>query len=224
MGKIRVLPPELVNQIAAGEVIERPASIVKELVENALDAGARRIEVALEEGGRRLVRVADDGEGIEPEDLPLAHASHATSKLGADPDGAEGRGVEALFGVRTLGFRGEALASLAAVAEVRIVSRARSAGPGAEGAEIEAAGGAVLRPRPCAAAFGTTVEVRNLFGNVPARRKFLREAGTELRACIEAVTRLAVFAPAVDFVVSHEGRRAVEAVADALTPTPSRGE
>src|SRR4051812_16978382 len=162
MGVIRKLPPELVNQIAAGEVIERPASVVKELVENALDAGARRVEVALEDGGKRLVRVVDDGRGIAADDLRLAVESHATSKLGS---------LEDLFTVRTLGFRGEALASMGSVAELRIASRpADQAGDPArrgssDGSEIRVRGGSVDDVRPCGCAPGTTVEVRDLFFN-----------------------------------------------------------
>jgi DNA mismatch repair protein MutL len=191
MGLIRKLPPELMNQIAAGEVIERPASVVKELVENALDAGARSIEIALEDGGRRLVRVADDGAGIAAEDLPLAVESHATSKLAC---------VEDLFSVKTLGFRGEALASMGSVAELRVASRREDA---AEGAEIRVRGGAVEPVRPAARGRGTTVEVRDLFFNTPARRKFLRDTAGELRAALEALTRLALGAPAVAFRLTH---------------------
>lgn len=192
MGTIRKLPPELVNQIAAGEVIERPASVVKELVENALDAGARRIEVTLEDGGRGLVRVVDDGSGIAPEDLPLAVESHATSKLARADD---------LFHVRTLGFRGEALASMGAVADLRVASR---------GAEIRVRGGEAGEVRPAGVAPGTTVEVRDLFFNVPARRKFLRDGPGELRPAIEALTRLALGAPGVAFRMVHERRLVLE--------------
>lgn len=194
MASIRKLAPELVNQIAAGEVIERPASVVKELVENAIDAGARRVEVALEDGGKRLVRVADDGCGIAAEELLLAVESHATSKLAAAED---------LFCVRTLGFRGEALASMGSVADLRIASRLRA--EGAEGAEIRVRGGAAEAVRPAGVAPGTTVEVRDLFFNTPARRKFLREGAGELRPAIEALQRLALGAPGVGFRLVHRG-------------------
>src|SRR5262245_4958002 len=149
MGAIRLLPPDVVNKIAAGEVIERPASVVKELVENALDAGATRVRVDVEEGGRRGILVTDDGAGMAPDDLPLAFAPHATSKLAVADD---------LFRVRTFGFRGEALASIGAVARARIVSRPRGA---AEGAEVTMEGGALGAVAPAAHAGGTTVDVRN---------------------------------------------------------------
>jgi len=192
--RIRRLPPDVVNQIAAGEVIERPASVVKELVENAIDAEASRIEVALEEGGRRLIRVSDDGVGMGADDLPLAFASHATSKLAT---------AEELAEVATLGFRGEALASIAAIARCRLVSRERGSD---SGMEIRCEGGAVGDPRACGAPEGTLVEVRDLFYNVPARRKFLRSTPTELRHCVEAVTRLALPHPALSLRLSHDGR------------------
>jgi len=192
MPRIQRLDPALVNQIAAGEVIERPGSVVKELVENALDAGATRIDIALEEGGVRLIRVTDNGGGIERDDLPLATASHATSKL---------RNAEDLFRIGTMGFRGEALASIASVSRLTIRSRV----PGSDEAyAIEGAG----EPQPCAAPIGTTVEVRNLFYNVPARRKFLRQAPTELSHVTEQLARLALAHPAVGFSLSHNGRMA----------------
>jgi len=207
MGVIRKLSQDLVNQIAAGEVIERPASAMKELVENAVDAGARRVEVQLEDGGRRLIRVVDDGKGIAWDDLPLAVASHATSKLGSLDD---------LFRVATLGFRGEALASIGSIAELRVASRPE----GADGSEIEVRGGAASEIRPAGAARGTTVEVRNLFFNTPARRKFLKEAGGELRACIESLQRIALAVPGVAFRLSHEGKLCLEttAIPEALPP------
>ncbi|GIW71998.1 MAG: DNA mismatch repair protein MutL [Planctomycetota bacterium] len=199
MAPIRRLPPELVDQIAAGEVIERPASALKELVENALDAGARRIEVQLEDGGRRLVRVLDDGSGIPAAELELAVSSHATSKLA---------GLEDLFRIRSLGFRGEALASMASVAELRLASRPPGA---AEGAEIRVVGGRMEPVRPAALAPGTVVEVRHLFFNTPARRKFLGTAAGEARACAQALVRLALSAPAVGFRLEHQGRLLLEA-------------
>ncbi|HZN10646.1 MAG TPA: DNA mismatch repair endonuclease MutL, partial [Blastocatellia bacterium] len=158
MSKIRVLPDSLANKIAAGEVVERPASIVKELIENAIDAGASRVEVAIESGGRRLIRVADDGEGMSRDDALLAFERHATSKL---------KSAEDLEAITTLGFRGEALASIASVTKVRL--RTQTAADIA-GTEIEIAGGRMLAVRDAAFARGTELEIRDLFFNVPARR------------------------------------------------------
>src|SRR6185436_5114534 len=165
---IRVLPEQLIHQIAAGEVVERPASVIKELVENSLDAGARRIEIDVEAGGVALCRVRDDGAGIARDELALALAHHATSKIGR---------IEDLESVRSLGFRGEALPSIASVSRVRLISRAA----GAEaGYAVTAADGVLAGPAPAPHPQGTTVEVRELFFNVPARRKFLRAERTEL--------------------------------------------
>jgi len=202
---IRILPTLLVNKIAAGEVVERPASVVKELVENALDAGATRIEIAVEDGGRGLISVADDGAGMDAEDLKLAFLPHATSKIADEDD---------LWNIQTLGFRGEALAAIASVSQAHIRACRRDAAQ-AGGYEIEAAGPAVAAVRPCAAPPGATVSVRNLFFNTPARRKFLRSAGTELGHVSEALARLALPHPQVAFRLTHNGRaiqslRAVE--------------
>src|SRR5579871_6568947 len=164
---IRVLSGELVDQIAAGEVIERPASLIKELVENALDAHATRIEIDIERGGVGLVRVRDDGQGIPAPELPVALMRHATSKIAS---------LEDLESVATLGFRGEALPSIGSVARLRITSRAAGA---AQAAEISCEGGAVSQVRPAALPAGTVVEVRDLFYNVPARRKFVKSDATE---------------------------------------------
>jgi DNA mismatch repair protein MutL len=194
MSRIKKLDPSIVNKIAAGEVIERPASVVKELIENALDGGARRIDVALEEGGAKLIRVSDDGCGMPPEDLPLAVAPHATSKIST---------VDDLFHIRSLGFRGEALASIAAVSHLRLCSR--PAGQ-IEGHELSCVDGESTPPKPCPAAPGTSVEVRHLFGNVPARRKFLRQPATEVSHVTEQMTRLALAHPDVKFSLSHNGR------------------
>ncbi len=181
--RIRQLDEAAVNRIAAGEVIERPASAVKELVENALDAGARRITCDIASGGKTLIRVTDDGAGIAADDLPLALSRHATSKI----DGSD------LLDIRSFGFRGEALASLAGVARLSIVTRT---GDG-DGAEIRAEGG-LLRPvRPAAATAGTTVEVRDLFFATPARLKFLRTDRAETQAISDMVRRLAMAAPGV---------------------------
>ncbi len=194
MAPIRILAGDVVNKIAAGEVVERPASVVKELVENALDAGATEVRVDAEEGGRKLVRVSDNGAGMGPEDLPLAFAAHATSKLSSAED---------LFRISTFGFRGEALASIGSVARVRIVSRA----PGGEGAEITAEDGALSPARPAAAAPGTVVEVRSLFHNVPVRRKFLRSIEVETEHIVEAFARFAVARPEVRFDLFVDGER-----------------
>jgi len=194
MRSIQILPPSLVNKIAAGEVIERPASVVKELVENALDAGAARVEITLEDGGKKLIRVVDDGQGIRPEDVPLAVAAHATSKLRDEQD---------LYRIATLGFRGEALASIGSVAHLRLASRCRDADAGCE---ITVIGQQTSAPRPIAHPPGTTVEVRNLFFNVPARRKFLRTTSTELAHITEQLARVAIAHPGVAFQLTHEGR------------------
>jgi len=197
--RIYTLPNHVVNKIAAGEVIERPASVVKELVENSVDAGARRIEVELDQGGAELIRVVDDGHGIEPEDLPLALASHATSKL---------RDAEDLFRVATLGFRGEALASIAGVA--RVVVQSRAVGFDA-GAELSSDGGALSAVRAWNGPVGTRIEVRQLFYNTPVRRKFLKAPATEIGHVNEAMTRLALARPDLHLVLRHNGRRVMEA-------------
>ena len=177
---IRVLPSELVDQIAAGEVIERPASVVKELVENSLDAGARRIDIDVERGGIGLVRVRDDGRGIPANELPLAISRHATSKIAS---------LEDLEAVPTLGFRGEALPSIGSVARLRLVSHPPDAG---HASEINVDGGAVAEVRPAAHPTGTTIEVRDLFFNVPARRKFVRSDATEVGHIARLAERLAL--------------------------------
>ncbi len=194
MPVIRVLPPELINQIAAGEVIERPSSVVKELVENSLDAGATRVEVDIELGGARLIRVRDDGAGIALDELPLAVASHATSKIGSFAD---------LEHVASMGFRGEALASVASVSRFAMTSRVR----GQEAAfRIEVDGGKVQAARPAQHPGGTSVEVRDLFYNVPARRKFMRAERTEFAHIDDLLKSLALARDDVEFRLSHNGK------------------
>jgi DNA mismatch repair protein MutL len=195
---IRLLPPDLVNQIAAGEVVERPASVVKELVENALDAGASRVTVDLEGGGADLIRVSDDGSGIAPEDLLLAVTAHATSKIASFDD---------LEAVASFGFRGEALASIGSVAQLRITSRRAVDG---HAHSIEVDGGQVTGPRPAAGAAGTVVEVRTLFRNVPARRKFLRSQAAETGRVHDAIDAIALGAPGIGFRLTSDGRPLVD--------------
>jgi DNA mismatch repair protein MutL len=205
--KIQQLPPSLVNRIAAGEVIERPASVVKELVENALDAGASEIIVEVVDGGRELIRVIDNGGGIPVEDLSLAFASHATSKLLTDDD---------LFQISTKGFRGEALASIGSVSHAKINSRVAEA-RGDCAYEVHNRGGAIGDAQAASGNIGTTVEVRNLFFNVPARRKFLKGTQTEFGHISEMVLRLALPHPHVAFKLLHNNRDVLDlpATADA---------
>jgi DNA mismatch repair protein MutL len=198
---IRVLSGALVDQIAAGEVIERPASVVKELIENSLDAGATRIEIDIERGGVGLIRVRDDGGGIDAQELPLALARHATSKIASFDD---------LEAVTTLGFRGEALPSIGSVSRLRLTSRARGA---SQAAEILVEGGAAAAVRPAAHPLGTTIEARELFFNVPARRKFVRSDATELAHIARLVERLVLSRFDVSFRLRHGERVLLEAPA-----------
>jgi DNA mismatch repair protein MutL len=191
---IKKLPPAVVNQIAAGEVVERPSSVVKELVENSLDAGAQRIRIEIRGGGAEQILVVDDGEGFAKEDLPLAFASHATSKLSSVAD---------LDHIGSLGFRGEALASIGAVSRASIQSRRGGAG---EGWEIRCDGGAETPPAPCGCPQGTRVEVRDLFFNLPARRRFLKSAHAERARIQELVAELALARLDVDFTLIADGR------------------
>ncbi|GAA4424408.1 DNA mismatch repair endonuclease MutL [Bremerella cremea] len=196
MPKIQQLSASVVNKIAAGEVIERPASAVKELMENSLDAGARRVDVTIEHGGTELIRIADDGCGISPEDMPLAIASHATSKIGS---------AEELFHVRTLGFRGEALASISEVSHFLLRSRPHDQDCGSE---MLVHGGNVQEAQPCGCPPGTILEIRNLFYNTPVRKKFLKTTQTEFGHISEAFTRIALAHPQVHFTLKH-GQRMV---------------
>ena len=196
MARIHLLDARLANQIAAGEVVERPASVVKELIENALDAGARAIDVQVEQGGIAGLRIRDDGDGITKDDLPLALARHATSKI---------HHLDDLEAVATLGFRGEALASIASVSRLTMTSSQEEDGLGwavrSEGRDMAAVVEPARHPR------GTTVEVRDLFFNTPARRKFLRSENTEFGHLEEVVRRLALVAPQVSFSLSHNQRQ-----------------
>src|SRR5438105_3584512 len=191
MHAIRPLPDQLINQIAAGEVVERPAAALKELLENSLDAGATQVDIDLAGGGVKLMRVADDGLGIDREDLAFAVPRHATSKISSASD---------LEAIGTLGFRGEALASIAAVSRLALTSRSR-AKPHAWRIEVD--GGEVGAPQPAALASGTTVTVQELYFNTPARRKFLRTDATEFGHCEEAFRRIALSHPDTGFTMQH---------------------
>jgi DNA mismatch repair protein MutL len=196
---IRQLPADVAAKIAAGEVVERPASVVKELVENAIDAGARHIRVDLSGGGLRLIRVTDDGRGIAASELPLAFARHATSKIGTLDD---------LEHIRTLGFRGEALASIAAVARVTLVSRTHEdARDGAAGAQVTVENGALGPVAPAGAPAGTSITVRDLFAEVPARLKFLKTRATETGHCLHLLEQYALAYPEIRFVAASEERQ-----------------
>ena len=211
MPRIHLLDATLANQIAAGEVIERPAAVVKELVENALDAGARRIDVEIQDGGRRLIRVRDDGSGMGREDAALSVQRHATSKLRSKDD---------LFAIASYGFRGEALPSMAAVSRFSLVTCEPAA---VKGTRIEVEGSASPVISDAGAPPGTTVEVRDLFWNVPARRKFLKKAQTEQAQCIDAVLRLALPRPDVTFGV-REGDRTLTQLQSGTDVLASRAE
>ncbi len=195
---IRILPSNLIDQIAAGEVIERPASVVKELVENALDAGAQRIEIEIERGGLGLIRVRDDGAGLGEEELPLAVMRHATSKIASLDD---------LEAIGSFGFRGEALPSIGSVARLRLLSRTATA---AQATELVLVGGEQQALRPAAHPVGTSVEVRDLFYNVPARRKFMRTESTEFGHLLRQVERLTLSMPGVAIKLRHNGRHVLD--------------
>ena len=207
MSRIRILPDSLASKIAAGEVVERPASIVKELIENSIDAGSTRVDVAVESGGRRLIRVSDDGEGMVRDDALLAFERHATSKL---------QTPEQLSGILTLGFRGEALASIASVAKVRL--RTQAAGDLA-GTEIEIHGGRILKVRDIAFSKGTELEIRDIFFSVPARRKFLRSEATEGFHIANLVTHYALAHPNISMTLINNERETI-----AVTPVATLRE
>jgi len=194
MGQIKILDQNMINMIAAGEVIERPASVVKELMENSIDARATKIAVSIEDGGRKLISVADNGWGMDAEDLSMAFEPHTTSKIKSTKD---------LHKISTLGFRGEALPSIASVAQVRAVSRVKDSA-GANCIEIDCGSKGVVSP--CSADFGTTIQVRDLFYKLPARRKFLRTANTEMEHITEQFTRIALPNNSLDMSLIHNGR------------------
>ncbi len=198
MGKIHRLPSDLANQIAAGEVVERPASVIKELVENAIDAGARRLTITVEFGGKKLIRVEDDGEGMEPDDARLAIERHATSKIRRAAD---------LERISTLGFRGEALPSIASVSHFLLRTRARGA---QSGTEIRVNGGAVASVAEAGLPEGTLIEVSDLFYNLPARRKFLKSDAAEAAQVSRLVTQLALCYPEIGFTLTSSGRKVVQ--------------
>jgi DNA mismatch repair protein MutL len=199
MSSIRVLPDQIVNQIAAGEVVERPASVAKELVENAIDAGATRISIDVEAGGRRLLKVTDDGEGMTRDDAVLAFERHATSKIS---------NAEDLNSIATLGFRGEALASIASVARIELVTKTEA---GAAGTRVIIEGGRMRDVKDAAHPRGTTVVMRDLFFNVPARRKFLRSEATESFHLANLVTHYALAHPEISFTLTNNGREILRA-------------
>ena len=198
MARIQILPGNLANQIAAGEVVERPASVVKELVENSIDAGARRIVIATELGGKKLIRVEDDGQGMEPEDARLAVERHATSKI---------RRAEDLDGIATLGFRGEALPSIASVSHFVLRSRARET---VSGTEVRINGGALASVAEAGMPEGTSIEIRDLFYNLPARRKFLKSDAAETAQVSRLVTQLALCYPEIGFTLTSAARKVLE--------------
>lgn len=197
MPSIKVLPVELRNKIAAGEVVERPASVVKELADNAIDAGASRIEVEVGYGGRKLIRISDDGAGMDKEDALLSIQRHATSKLSSEDD---------LFNIKTMGFRGEALSSIASVSKFALRTSLKGA---PSGVSVKVIGGEVVEIKE-APPGGTTVEAGELFYNVPARKKFLKKDSTELHHIIETVTALSLSHPAIGFVLVSDGKKLIE--------------
>lgn len=195
MSNIKVLPQTVVTKIAAGEVIERPASVLKELIENSIDAGATHIEVQLEDGGKKLIKISDNGIGMDRDDVEIAFLSHATSKLRSDED---------LFSIKTLGFRGEALPSIGAISQTRIISRTKDA---LIGSEIKIEGGNLNKVKEKGSPEGTQIDVHNLFYNTPVRRKFLKSTQTEMAHISEMVIRFALAYPNIHFNVVHNGKK-----------------
>ncbi len=202
---IQILPNDLANQIAAGEVVERPASIVKEVVENSIDAGATRISIEIEEAGKKSIRVSDNGSGMEPEDARLAFERHATSKIQSASD---------LESIRSLGFRGEALPSIASISRVRM---APGTGKGRNGTEVSIEGGGASKVKEIAFSQGTTIEVNQIFYNTPARQKFLKRDGTEASHITQVVQQQALAHPEIQFSLHHNGRQLL-----ATLPTDQR--
>jgi DNA mismatch repair protein MutL len=194
MGTIHLLPADLANQIAAGEVVERPASVIKELIENSIDAGARRVSVAVELGGKKVIRVDDDGGGMDPDDARLAVERHATSKI---------RRADDLDRIATLGFRGEALPSIASVCHFTLKTRARGS---SSGTEVRVNGGAIGSVTEIGMPEGTSIEVSDLFYNLPARRKFLKSDAAESAQVSRIVTQLALCYPEIGFTLTSSGR------------------
>ncbi|MCP4506128.1 MAG: DNA mismatch repair protein MutL, partial [Fuerstiella sp.] len=207
MSRIQQLDPHVINRIAAGEVIERPASVVKELLENSIDALATRIEIDIVAGGTELIRITDNGEGIHPEDLELAVTSHATSKIRSDED---------LQQIATLGFRGEAMASIASISRFRIRTRRADH---ATGRELQSEGGDISVHRDCGCPTGTVIEVHNLFFNTPARRKFLKKPSTEFGRISEQFAKIALANPNLHLVLRHNDKLVYE-----LPATPNQLE
>src|SRR5687768_7083716 len=199
MSKVRVLADHVANQIAAGEVVERPSSVAKELVENSIDAGATRITIEIEAGGRRLLKVSDDGEGMVRDDAILAFERHATSKIRVTDD---------LIAIGTLGFRGEALASIASVAKIELTTCIEGA---SAGTRVAIEGGRMRDVKDAAHPRGTTIAVRDLFFNVPARRKFLRSEATESFHLTNLVTHYALAHPEIAFTLTNNGRETLRA-------------
>ena len=199
MQTIQQLTEDLINKIAAGEVIERPASVVKELVENALDAGATQITIDIKDSGKELIKITDNGHGMTEENAKMSILRHATSKISNATD---------LFNITTLGFRGEALASIAAISQLSIITKPSEQ---MEAFNIVIEGGNIISTGILAAEQGTTIEVRNLFFNTPARKKFLKSDSVELRHIIDVITRYALGNPNIGFSLSHEGHSLVTA-------------